>query len=222
MVQRRGRKGVETLSSSFNFSEPEKLMKIMKPLAAMAAALLVGGVANAQTSISHSNETVSNAYNTALSVVDSYTATSAFKISSIGTYNIGGSGQTIQIYKNGNLAKTVTGATGASGMVWSYATILNPLVVFAGDVVDVHFNNSAGTQSYGYAGGSVLGNFTASAKYTGNSTDNYATVKSTGLAWSVNHSSLSGTAVPEPGEWAAMGILGAGLTGLVIRKRRKV
>lgn len=27
-------------------------------------------------------------------------------------------------------------------------------------------------------------------------------------------------AVPEPGEWAAMGILGAGLAGLVIRKRR--
>lgn len=27
--------------------------------------------------------------------------------------------------------------------------------------------------------------------------------------------------VPEPGEWAAMGILGAGLAGLVIRKRRK-
>ncbi len=30
-----------------------------------------------------------------------------------------------------------------------------------------------------------------------------------------------GGAVPEPGEWAAMGILGAGLTGLVIRKRKK-
>ncbi|MFY7954214.1 MAG: PEP-CTERM sorting domain-containing protein [Armatimonadaceae bacterium] len=29
-----------------------------------------------------------------------------------------------------------------------------------------------------------------------------------------------GGAVPEPGEWAAMGILGAGLTGLVLRKRR--
>jgi len=27
-------------------------------------------------------------------------------------------------------------------------------------------------------------------------------------------------AVPEPGEWAAMGILGAGLVGLVLRKRR--
>lgn len=27
-------------------------------------------------------------------------------------------------------------------------------------------------------------------------------------------------AVPEPGEWAAMGILGAGLAGLVLRKRR--
>jgi hypothetical protein len=30
-----------------------------------------------------------------------------------------------------------------------------------------------------------------------------------------------GGGVPEPGEWAAMGILGAGLTGLVIRKRKK-
>ena len=30
-----------------------------------------------------------------------------------------------------------------------------------------------------------------------------------------------GGGVPEPGEWAAMGILGAGLTGLVLRKRRK-
>jgi hypothetical protein len=30
-----------------------------------------------------------------------------------------------------------------------------------------------------------------------------------------------GGAVPEPGEWAAMGVLGAGLTGLVLRKRRK-
>ena len=29
------------------------------------------------------------------------------------------------------------------------------------------------------------------------------------------------SAVPEPGEWAAMGILGAGLTGLVLRKRRQ-
>ncbi|MFY7950974.1 MAG: PEP-CTERM sorting domain-containing protein [Armatimonadaceae bacterium] len=31
-----------------------------------------------------------------------------------------------------------------------------------------------------------------------------------------------GGGVPEPGEWAAMGVLGAGLAGLVIRKSRKV
>jgi len=30
-----------------------------------------------------------------------------------------------------------------------------------------------------------------------------------------------GGAVPEPGEWAAMGILGAGLAGLVMRKRKR-
>ena len=28
-------------------------------------------------------------------------------------------------------------------------------------------------------------------------------------------------AVPEPGEWAGMGILGAGLAGLVLRRRRR-
>ncbi len=32
---------------------------------------------------------------------------------------------------------------------------------------------------------------------------------------------IGSSAVPEPGEWAAMGVLGAGLTGLVLRKRRK-
>lgn len=34
------------------------------------------------------------------------------------------------------------------------------------------------------------------------------------------NSNSPGAAVPEPGEWAAIGILGAGLAGLVIRKRR--
>ena len=39
-------------------------------------------------------------------------------------------------------------------------------------------------------------------------------------AWQMNVTPVSG-AVPEPGEWAAMGILGAGLTGLVLRNRRR-
>ena len=37
----------------------------------------------------------------------------------------------------------------------------------------------------------------------------------------VNKLSLSGNAVPEPGEWAAMGMLLSGLGGLVIRARRR-
>ena len=32
---------------------------------------------------------------------------------------------------------------------------------------------------------------------------------------------VAASAVPEPGEWAAIGVLGAGLTGLVLRKRKK-
>ena len=39
-------------------------------------------------------------------------------------------------------------------------------------------------------------------------------------AFQISGLSLNGGAVPEPGEWAAMGILGAGLSGLVLRKRR--
>ncbi len=41
------------------------------------------------------------------------------------------------------------------------------------------------------------------------------------MEWNNNPVDAGGEqAVPEPGEWAAMGILGAGLAGLVIRKRR--
>ncbi|MFY7953854.1 MAG: PEP-CTERM sorting domain-containing protein [Armatimonadaceae bacterium] len=51
-------------------------------------------------------------------------------------------------------------------------------------------------------------------KFTPTTANQYAGVEKTYLA------TASPSSVPEPGEWAAMGILGAGLTGLVIRKRR--
>jgi hypothetical protein len=71
------------------------------------------------------------------------------------------------------------------------------------------------------------------APFTNSSTWAGATLSSLGLAagknvWGYGPNNantitvqVGGSAVPEPGEWAAMGILGAGLTGLVLRKRRK-
>ena len=41
------------------------------------------------------------------------------------------------------------------------------------------------------------------------------------LEWNSNPTAPGNNAVPEPSEWAAMGLLGAGLLGLVVRGRKK-
>ena len=42
------------------------------------------------------------------------------------------------------------------------------------------------------------------------------------VEWNYNPNNPTNNAVPEPSEWAAMGLLGAGLLGLVVRGRKKV
>lgn len=189
-------------------------------VAMVAAALMVGGAANAQNiTIAHTNESVSGVYNNAVTFLDTFTSTGNFTIDSIGLYNIGSSAQTVQVYKNGALFDTINGATGASGLVWNYALLNNSLSVVAGDTVEVYFSSSGGgLDGYGYAGSPPSGNFSIVSQYAVGAGNPIGTLRSSGLPWGASVSTL-GT-VPEPAEWAAMGILGAGLTGLVIRKRR--
>ena len=41
------------------------------------------------------------------------------------------------------------------------------------------------------------------------------------VEWNSNPTAPGNNAVPEPSEWAAMGLLGTGLLGLVVRGRKK-
>ncbi len=58
---------------------------------------------------------------------------------------------------------------------------------------------------------------------TNSITDTWSTFANTDLVFTANFNSSTPTnnAVPEPSEWAAMGLLGAGLLGLVVRGRKK-
>jgi len=95
----------------------------------------------------------------------------------------------------------------------------------SGDILHIYAAQSFfGVQS-GYSGGPMSGTMTFLGKTLGTlglTAGN--TSRWTYGAGGVNEFKIEATsgggAVPEPGEWAAMGILGAGLTGLVIRKRR--
>jgi hypothetical protein len=202
-------------------------MKINKSMAAAAAAMLLGGVANAQTSAVHTVETLSNVYNSGDTFLDKFTLQSGmYKINSVGLYNIAGVAHSVEVRKNGNLVETISGATGASGLAWKYANLTAPIIMSAGDNIEILFSNASGTQSWGYATqtnpavATANPDFTVVSKYAGASGASYNTLSTSGLGWTKSTSTLGGNAVPEPGEWAAMGILGAGLAGLVIRKRR--
>jgi hypothetical protein len=211
--------------------------------------LLVGGVVHgpvrAQTgsSLVHTTETIvpSTVLTIPGTLLDRFTATTAVgNIDAIGLYNIGANPQNVDIYKNGSLLQSVAAAGGAGGYVWKY-TAVTPFSVVAGDLVELFYKvggatgTSNGYNDTGAAGTNTSsttfglgGSFVATQKYTGTTADTYASVLAGGSNWTTTSSTLgrmsgggSGGAVPEPGEWAAMGILGAGLTGLVIRKRRK-
>jgi hypothetical protein len=54
-------------------------------------------------------------------------------------------------------------------------------------------------------------------------TDTWSTFNNFDLVFTANFtpSNPGNNAVPEPSEWAAMGLLGAGLLGLVVKNRKK-
>ena len=54
--------------------------------------------------------------------------------------------------------------------------------------------------------------------------DRYAFLSGTLNDWgmTITSGTSAPSAVPEPGEWAALGVLGFGLVGLVVRGRRRL
>lgn len=198
-------------------------MKQTHHLPALGLSCLLGWAAQAQVlSIVHSNESVGTAYNNGIKILDRFTvAAGSFQIRSVGLYNPYGSAQPVEVYKNGVLNQTITGANGATGNVWKYANLSTPIVVGAGEYVEVFFTNQNGAQNYAYSTSGLLGNFTTSSKYSTTLSDSYATVRDSGAGWGATASTLSEIAVvPEPGEWTMVGALAAGVAGLVIRRRR--
>jgi hypothetical protein len=199
-------------------------MKLLKPAALLGGVLLLGVASQAQVAFTvHSPDGISAAYNNAVSFLDRFTVNSgSYVIQSVGVYNIGSVPQTIEIRKNGGSLQTISGAVAASGSAFNYAPLTSPINVGPGDYIEVSFANAAGTQSYGYASGSVVSGFTVSSKYF-NGTTTYAALAAGGggvISYPFAVSTLSTTAVPEPAEWAAVAALGAGVAGFVIRRSR--
>lgn len=199
-------------------------MRKLHNIPALGAVLLVGWSAQAQiVSVVHANESVFGASNTGVKFLDRFTVVSGnYQIDSIGLYNPFGTPQLVDVYKNGVFSQSITGANGATGNVWKYSNLTTPIVVGAGDYVEVFFTNQPGTQNYAYAASAPTANFTVTAKYTTDLNAAYAVVRDSGAPWTSPVSTLGGIAVvPEPGEWTLVGAAAAGLAGLVIRRSRK-
>jgi hypothetical protein len=114
--------------------------------------------------------------------------------------------------------------------------LLNPLVNFGSDTQQFVADSSTGAFSFVVWGDTpkfgVDSTYVSGSQMNATSTWNNKSLSGMGIQdgvyrWTYGNSGehevkmVVGNAVPEPGEWAAMGILGAGLTGLVIRKRRR-
>ncbi|MFY7951094.1 MAG: PEP-CTERM sorting domain-containing protein [Armatimonadaceae bacterium] len=117
-----------------------------------------------------------------------------------------------------------------------YDNTKSPLVNFGSDTQQFVADSSTGAFSFVVWGDTpkfgVDSTYVSGSQMNATSTWNNKSLSGMGIQdgvyrWTYGNSGehevkmVVGNAVPEPGEWAAMGILGAGLTGLVIRKRRR-
>ena len=136
-------------------------------------------------------------------------------------------GFTYDVYKNGILAATDTTTASVSG-AYNWKALSSAIQFQTGDIFDVVYN----TPGHRFA---VTNNVTGPTPWLSShgiafniplATPYSSTLYSTSPNFSgyaqanLRVSSTNSSAVPEPGEWAAMGVLGAGLAGLVLRKRR--
>jgi len=134
--------------------------------------------------------------------------------------NLGG-GVKVAQFNNGSFSFTGIGGNILSGTFSSGTLVSNNgaitfsvggnAVSYTGGTALVGAPGNVGDMSFGISGHGLASGWTMSA---GNITTNTFTGQAGGT-----FDASSG--VPEPGEWAAMGILATGLTGLMVRARRR-
>jgi hypothetical protein len=127
---------------------------------------------------------------------------------------------------NGNYQ--FTDRSGAANMVTAASSLGNSANIASGEY-NAFDSNGDGNSSYTGSDRYILSSFDAFDGLTMNTdwrldiTDRYELTTGSFTDWGFTTSSPSApSAVPEPGEWAAMGVLGFGLVGLVVRGRRRL
>jgi len=127
---------------------------------------------------------------------------------------------------NGNYQ--FTDSSGAANMVTAASSLGSTANIASGEYAAFDSNGN-GSSSYTGSDRYILSSFDAFDGLTMNTdwrldiTDRALDDTGSLSNWGFTTSSPSApSAVPEPGEWAAMGVLGFGLVGLVVRGRRRL
>jgi hypothetical protein len=127
---------------------------------------------------------------------------------------------------NGNYQ--FTDRSGAANMVTAASSLGSAANIASGEY-NAFDSNGNGASSYTGSDRYILSSFDAFDGLTMNTgwrldiTDRSLQDTGSLTDWGFTASSASApSAVPEPGEWAAMGVLGFGLVGLVVRGRRRL
>jgi len=117
---------------------------------------------------------------------------------------VGASGTVLSgTFSSGSLVSNngaLTFSVGGNGVTYSAGTALVPAPGNFGDMSMGISGHSLGSNGWTMSGGNIT-----TASFAGQGSGTFD----------------AGTGVPEPGEWAAMGILATGLTGLMVRARRR-
>ena len=122
-----------------------------------------------------------------------------------------------------------TDRTGAANIVAAAGSLGNSGIVTSGEYQAFN-SNGDGTNTYTGSDRYIATSFDAFDGLTMNTdwkldiVDRYNGISGTLNDWgmTITSGTSAPSAVPEPGEWAAMGVLGFGLVGLVVRGRRRL